>query len=186
MKKQLYSILKKIHSFYESMNAKEIRSSMKFCGDNVRIGAGSDITAERISVGNNTFLGKNTRIISTRADVKIGDDVMFGPGVTIVTGNHRTDLVGRTMISVRDDEKRPEDDEDVIIENDVWIGANVTILKGVTIGTGSIVAAGAVVTNSIPSYEMWGGVPARCIGKRFSEDVLQDHIMLLSKSEDKR
>lgn len=61
------------------------------------------------------------------------------------------------MISVRDDDKRPEDDEDVVIQDDVWIGANVTILKGVTIGTGSVVAAGSVVTKSIPSYEIWGG-----------------------------
>jgi len=59
--------------------------------------------------------------------------------------------------------------EKVYIDEDVWIGANVTILKGVHIGEGSIVAAGAVVTNSIGRYEVWGGIPARKIKDRFAQ-----------------
>lgn len=105
--------------------------------------------------------------MSTRAKLRIGNDVMFGPGVTIVTGDHRIDLPNRTMISVRDNEKLPENDQDVIIENDVWIGANVTILKGVTIHTGSVVSAGAVVTKDVEAFSIVGGIPAKLIKKRF-------------------
>ena len=126
-------------------------------------------------------MGIDTLILSTRANVYIGDDVMFGPRVTIVTGNHRTDLIGRTMKSVTDDEKLPENDEDVIIENDVWIGANATILKGVTVGEGSIVSAGSVVTKSIPPYQIWGGVPAKFIKERFNENELKEHLKILKK-----
>ena len=54
----------------------------------------------------------------------------------------------------------------IIINEDVWIGANAIILKGVEINKGAIIAAGSVVTNSIPSYEIWGGVPARKISER--------------------
>ncbi len=50
-----------------------------------------------------------------------------------MTGDHRTDIVGKPMFCITDAEKRPEDDADVIIENDVWIGANAIVLKGVTI-----------------------------------------------------
>jgi acetyltransferase-like isoleucine patch superfamily enzyme len=57
-------------------------------------------------------------------------------------------------------------EEPVTLDTDVWIGANAVLLKGVTIGKGAIVAAGAVVRNSIPSYEIWGGVPARKLGER--------------------
>lgn len=56
-----------------------------------------------------------------------------------------------------------------IIEDEVWIGANVVILKGVKIGEGAIIAAGAVVSKDIPAYEIWGGVPAKFIKKRFNE-----------------
>ncbi|EAS65323.1 capsular polysaccharide biosynthesis protein Cap5H [Photobacterium angustum S14] len=59
------------------------------------------------------------------------------------------------------------------ISHDVWICAGVTILRGCKIGKGSIVAAGAVVTKDIPEYEIWGGVPAKFIKKRFSDKSLE-------------
>ena len=53
--------------------------------------------------------------------------------------------------------KSVEDDKDVVIEGDSWIGINVTILAGVTIGRGSVIAAGAVVTKSTPPlFNYWG------------------------------
>jgi len=52
------------------------------------------------------------------------------------------------------------------IGNDVWIGHGVFIKQGVTISDGAVVAAGSVVTKSIPSYEVWGGVPAKKIKDR--------------------
>ena len=45
----------------------------------------------------------------------------------------------------------------VIIGNDVWIAAGAHILRGVKIGDGAIIAAGAVVTQDVPAYEVWGG-----------------------------
>ena len=45
----------------------------------------------------------------------------------------------------------------------VWIGSHATILPGVTIGDNAIVAAGAVVNHDIPSYQVWGGIPAHYI-----------------------
>ena len=75
-------------------------------------------------------------------------------------------------------------DQPVVIEDDVWVGANVTILKGVTIGHGSVVAAGAVVTKSCPPYSIIGGVPAKLIKMRFTDDDIKEHEsrMELSKS----
>jgi acetyltransferase-like isoleucine patch superfamily enzyme len=54
----------------------------------------------------------------------------------------------------------------IIIGENVWLGCNVAVLKGANIGDGAVVAAGAVVTKSIPPYEIWGGVPAKKIGER--------------------
>lgn len=179
--KLLYLLIKTSKRIINRIEIKELKQNLVSCGNRVYIGRNSDFTPNSVSVGNNVSLGINTLIMSTRAKVFIGDDVMFGPGVTIITGNHNTSYVGRTMISVKDNEKAPEDDQDVIIENDVWIGANVTILKGVTIGSGSVVAAGSVVTKDIPPYQIWGGVPARYLKDRFTSDELKMHLEMINK-----
>lgn len=86
------------------------------------------------------------------------------------------------IIDVSDDEKLPENDLPIVIEDDVWCGANVTILKGVTIGHGSVVAAGAVVTKSFPPYSIIGGVPAKLIKMRFdNEDIKRNDEILYGK-----
>ena len=71
------------------------------------------------------------------------------------------------MYDITDKEKLPDNDEDVFIEDDVWVGANSTILKGVRIGRGAIIAAGAVVNKDVPPYTIVGGIPAKVISLRF-------------------
>lgn len=61
---------------------------------------------------------------------------------------------------------------DIVVGNDVWIGYEAVILAGVTIGDGAIVGTRAVVTKDVPPYTIVGGVPARPIRKRFSEDII--------------
>lgn len=62
-------------------------------------------------------------------------------------------------------------EDSCIIGNDVWIGANSCICRGVTVGDGAVIAAGAVVTHDIEPYTIVGGVPARPIKKRFSDEI---------------
>lgn len=59
------------------------------------------------------------------------------------------------------------------IGNDVWIGRNVMIMDGIRIGDGAIIAAGSVVTKDVEGYTIVGGVPAKFIKKRFSENTIQ-------------
>lgn len=63
---------------------------------------------------------------------------------------------------------------DIMIGNDVWIGYGTIILSGVTIGDGAIVGAHSLVTKDIPPYTIAGGVPARPIRKRFSEEKISE------------
>ena len=109
--------------------------------------------------------------------------MIFGPKPTIITGDHRIDLIGKHIINITDEEKLPDQDLPVIIEDGVWCGANITILKGVTIGRGSVVAAGAVVTKSCPPYSIIGGIPAKVIRMRFTEEEIERHERLLLSSQ---
>ncbi len=63
---------------------------------------------------------------------------------------------------------------DITVEDDVWIGYGATILSGVHIGQGAVVAAGAVVTKAVPPYAVVGGVPARILKYRFSDELISE------------
>ena len=143
------------------------RAMFKKCGKKVYVGKNGSFTYKNIELGNHVFIGANAEFMSTRAKITVGDYVMFGPHVTIITGNHRTDIKDRPMMEVTDREKRQEDDENVIFEGDNWIGANVIILKGVTVGKGAVISAGALVTKDVEPYSIAGGVPAKVIKMRF-------------------
>lgn len=88
---------------------------------------------------------------------------------------------GTTYVSEKlFDESSPK----TIIGNDVWIGARVTILSGVSIGDGVIIAAGAVVTKDVEPYTIVGGVPAKPIRKRFTDEQIDALIKLKWRDKD--
>jgi acetyltransferase-like isoleucine patch superfamily enzyme len=62
----------------------------------------------------------------------------------------------------------------IVVEDGVWIGYGVTVLSGVRIGKGAILATGAVVTKDVPPYTIVGGVPAKVIKKRFSDELIDE------------
>lgn len=133
-----------------------------------------------ISIGSHVYIGPGAYFSTTHSYIKIGSKVMFGPGVKLLGGNHNVKQVGRYMIDV--EEKTEETDKPIIIEDDVWVGANVIILKGVTIGEGSVVAAGSLVNQDVAAYSIVGGMPAKKIRDRFSQDEIIKHKEILSKS----
>ena len=61
---------------------------------------------------------------------------------------------------------------DIVIGNDVWIGYEAVVLAGVSIGDGAVIGARAVVAKDMPPYTIVGGVPARTIRRRFSQEVI--------------
>ncbi|MDD4646454.1 MAG: acyltransferase [Bacteroidales bacterium] len=111
---------------------------------------------EGLVIGNGVGIAQNC-FIQVRGKVVIGNDVIFGPNVSIFSETHNfTD----PDIPVK---LQGETRKGVIIEDGVWIGAGATILDGVTVGRNSVVAAGAVVTRDVPAGAVVGGVPARIL-----------------------
>lgn len=172
---------------WDMMWAPIYKRCMKYCGKGVFIRPmSSDIKGlENLSIGDGTLIPKGSTFYCTRAPLTIGSKVIFGPKPTIITGDHRIDLIGKHIIDIGDEEKLENQDLPVSIEEGVWCGANVTILKGVTIGRGSIIAAGAVVTHSVPPYSIWGGVPAKHIKFRWSIDEIIQHERICYKDEER-
>ena len=123
-------------------------------GGTVRIGAGSGI-------------GTQTVIHAVNGcRVELGADQIIGPGCYIAGGgNYDIDRLGLAIAR----QGLHELEEGVVLEGDNWLGARVSILPGVTMGRGSVAAAGAVVTTSVPSMAICGGVPAKVIRKRGNE-----------------
>jgi len=156
------------------------RSLLGKCGKRVRVGRNTRVEGwNNVEVGNDVSIGVDCVFLTTRAKIIIGNHVIFGPHVSVITGNHRVDMVGKYIDQVTDMDKVEENDQDVIFDGDNWIGANATILKGVRVGKGAVIAAGAVVTKSIQPYEIVGGVPAAKIGIRFNDKDIQEHEKIL-------
>lgn len=149
-------------------------------GDKVSVGVDCDFIPSHIHCGHHVHIGPHASFMASIAHIRIGNYVTFGPSVTIRGGNHRTDVIGKHIYEVKENEKLPENDEDVVIEDGVWVGCNAIILKGVTIGRGAVVAAGAVVTKDVPPYAIAGGNPAKVIKYRFTEEQIKEHERMLN------
>lgn len=174
----VYNLLCKLKkAAYKIIVEPDIKHSLGECGKNTHIENGSNFyPLSNIYIGSNASIGPYGLFWTSRARIIVHDYVLIGPRVTIITGDHRKDVIGKHIIEISDAEKNAEDDQDVVIEEGAWIGANVTILKGVTIGEDSIVAAGSVVTKDVAPYSIVGGNPAKELRKRFSKEELELHI----------
>lgn len=139
-------------------------------GDNFSLGERSLIEGYGVmtSLGESLIIGDNVGIaanslLSVRGNVAIGNDVIIGPYFSLHSENHNfsdRDMPIRLQGVTR---------KDVIIEDDVWIGAKVTVLAGVVIRKGSVIAAGSVVTKSTTKYGVYAGVPAKFIKERIND-----------------
>jgi acetyltransferase-like isoleucine patch superfamily enzyme len=92
-----------------------------------------------IQIGDNVAIGRNC-LINDVCEVKIGNNVIISPNVSVYTGSCTTDF------RRRQGNRGTQYGKPIVIEDDVWIGANCVLLPGVTVGRGSTVGAGSIVT----------------------------------------
>ncbi len=110
-------------------------------------------SGKAIRVGRNVFINQNCTIYDL-APVTIGDEVMIGPNVSLITSGHPVAPSERREYVVA---------KPIAIGKGVWIGAGATIIGGVTVGENAVAAAGSVVTKDVPANTLVGGNPARVI-----------------------
>ncbi|MCI4589833.1 sugar O-acetyltransferase [Sphingobium sp. BYY-5] len=142
-----YADTEEIQSLFEALAGSRVGENFRLippfytdCGTNIRI-------------GNRVFINQNCTFYSL-AEIIIGDDVMIGPNVSLITSEHPVAPSQRHAF-LRG--------EPIIVEKGVWIAAGVTIIGGVTIGENAVVAAGSVVTRDIPANTLAAGNPAKVV-----------------------
>lgn len=144
-------------------------------------------------VGKGSYISHDSEIYNT----KIGKYSCIANGVKTVIGSHPIEGFatvhpafysllkqnGFTYVSKQKFAEYEYVDENnkycIILGNDVWIGSHALIMQGVHIGDGGVVAAGAVVTKDVEPYTVVGGIPAKIIKRRFSDDIID--VLLKSK-----
>lgn len=136
-------------------------------GRNVRLGRNLFISARRVSLGDDVYIGAGSYL---DGDIEVGNGVMLANAVAIVGGDHVFDQPGKPMFAAPREHWRK-----TTIADDVWIGHGAIVINGITINRGALVAAGAVVTSDVPAYSIVVGNPARVLRHRFSESEIIEH-----------
>ncbi|GGF79122.1 nodulation protein L [Azorhizobium oxalatiphilum] len=142
-----YADADKVRALFEDITASKVGEHFRLippfytdCGKNIHVGA-------------RVFINQNCTFYSL-ADIRIGDDVMIGPNVSLLTSGHPVAPSQRRARL----EGRP-----ITLENGVWIAAGAIIIGGVTVGENAVVAAGSVVTHDVPANTLVAGNPARIV-----------------------
>lgn len=167
LKSLSFYVTKLVFGFYKVLLKSESfinLQSVQRCGNNVYISPHVYFNVKDFEIGNDVYIGRGCIFQSTHGSIRIGNKVMFGPGVHIHGGNHKFSLKD---VAMYDQHKRSTDDDgSVNIDDDVWIGANAIILANVNIAKGSVVAAGSIVTSDVPPFSIVAGVPAKVVRLR--------------------
>jgi len=179
MIKYLFKILEKVANYTRLEQGGKVQVSgfvrgirqVKFEGKNAVL-SHSNFNG-KISVGIGTTFSIHNLI---HGEIEIGKYCQFAPYASINTFNHPTTHI-TTYINNNLLQGKMSQYKTCVkstVGNDVWIGKNAIILGGVTIGNGAIIAAGSIVTKDVPAYHIAGGVPAKIIKKRFSDELIAE------------
>ena len=117
---------------------------------------------KNVHFGNGVYANFNLTMVDD-CDIFVGNNVLFGPNVTVSAGTHPIHPELRS--------KQAQYNIPIHIGNNVWIGANSVILPGVNIGDNSVIGAGSIVTKDIPSNVVAVGNPCRVLREINENDM---------------
>lgn len=175
-------IQSKYFSLFERHHFKNVAENALLCYD-------IEVTnKDNLVMADNTRIGGGAIIMNPKAKFIMKHHSGAALGLLVLTGNHpmKKEKFYHTCTPEEQNEidKLYHLDRDVVVEEDVWIGARVTLLRGVTIGRGCIIGAGAVVRTSTPPYSVVIGNPAKVVGFKFSlQDIIEREKILYVEDE---
>ena len=133
-----------------------MRENFAECGENCwfELPFKANWGGRHVHLGSGVYANFNLTLVDDGA-IYIGDHVLIGPNVTIITAGHPIEPSLRA--------RGLQYNRDVRIDNNAWLGACVTVLPGVRIGENAVIGAGSVVTRDIPANVVAVGNPCRVL-----------------------
>lgn len=124
-----------------------------------------------IKIGDHFYGNTNITFLDTGM-ITIGENVLFGPNISLVTPMHPLRYQDRNF-AAKNDLPGKEYSKPITIEDNCWLASNVTVIGGVTIGNGSVIGAGSVVTRDIPANFLAVGNPCRVLRQITDQDDIR-------------
>lgn len=136
----------------------------------------------QFNYGSHTFIGENffanfNLMVMDDARIYIGDNVCFGPNVSLMATTHPLIAQERMGLNEKGNTTMAEYAEEIHIGNNVWIACNAVVLGGVHIGNNVVIGAGSVVTKDIPDDYLAFGNPCRPV-RLITESDSKKHFIL--------
>ncbi len=171
-------LLAKIINIFSHINNRlygfVLKSSFGHCGKNVVLHKPNVCSnPSNMYLYDNTSIMKNWTLLSDTGKFIMKDHCIASTNLVVITGNHNRVVEHTLQDSIAN--RLADEEKDVVLEEEVWLGTNVTLLPGITIGRGTTVAAGSVVNRDLPPYTLCAGIPAKVKKVYWTEEQIIKH-----------
>lgn len=132
------------------------------------------ISLRKVTLGDNTAIMPHFSMISAGGHFIMKRNSGTAKNLLVITGNHER-ILGEPVVKKGGTGRDIDEEDDIIVEEDVWIGANVTLCHGAHLSRGTTVGAGSVVRSKTPPYAIVIGNPAKIVGFNYTPDEIIEH-----------
>ena len=182
IKQLLLPIVNIIRMPFYAIKERQWRRKFGKYGNNTIVKRDSTLVPKNMYLDDYVIVQDKTNFISFNGKLIVKKYSVISSGCIIVPGAHK--LKVGVPFYLATSEHIGDKEQDIIIEEDCWIGAGCILLPGIRIGRGSVVGAGSVVTKDIQPYTVVAGTPAKVIGVKFSlDDIIKHEERIYSKEE---
>lgn len=177
------NIINKIRQKIIAVKKNRLKNKFGYCGKNVNIGFTEIISPQNLYLHDNTNIFEGFLFLSAGGSFTMKEGSGAAQNLTVVTGNHGRCVGRRFKDKEMFVERKAETSTDIVVEEDVWIGANVTLLPGANVGRSATIGANSVVRGSVPPYAVVAGNPGKVVGFNFTPEEIIEHEKALYPEE---